>query len=223
MKTLVNLILVLALVFCTSALDVIDQPDQRHFDRQAIAEFQADPAFNYAMDYAISDSVLTLFLVYLFDWLGSIFNSLGMQEFWPFVLKGFVILVVIAVVYYILKYRAGSVVERQSRGMVPMGLVDVDGHREDYDALVRQSRDNEDFNLAIRYVFLKCLFELDKTELIKISTWKAPLDYVDELKGDKRVPFSRLVELFEVTWYGDYDASEQQLEESFELVETIYG
>ncbi|HCX23173.1 MAG TPA: hypothetical protein DHN29_14735 [Cytophagales bacterium] len=75
----------------------------------------------------------------------------------------------------------------------------------------------------MRYQFLKCLHDLHKSDQLKITTWKAPLDYVDELPDGKQDAFSSLVRLFEITWYGDYDAQEEQFNESNKLLEAIYA
>lgn len=223
LKALANTVLFLLLVFFASAFDLPGTEELRHFDAQQIAEYQRDSAFDYSTEYAVSDSIITLFLAWLLDKLSYVFRSMGMQDVWPFVFRVLIVGVVLMVLYYILKNRYGTVLERNSKSYVPMGVTSVDGQRVDYDALIKESKAHGDYKLAIRYQFLKCLHDLHKSDQIKITTWKAPLDYVDELPAGKQEAFSSLVTLFEVTWYGDYDAQEEQFEESNVLLETIYG
>lgn len=222
MRILVNTLLFIGLTLSISAFDLAGQDDLRHFDEEKIKSYQMDPAFDYSTDYAISDSIITLFIAWMLDQLSSIFRSMGMENIWPFIFRILIIGVVLMVLYYILKNRYGSVLERNSKSFVPMGVLNVTGQKIDYEALINESRASGDYKLAIRYQFLKCLHELHHSEQIKITTWKAPLDYVDELPGEKQEPFSALVSLFEVTWYGDYDAQEAQFDQSNQLVQAIY-
>ena len=223
MRILVNTFLFLALTFWASAFHLSGEEDLRQFDREKIVAYQSDSTFDYSTDYAVSDSIVTLFLIWILDKLNSIFRSMGMQDIWPFVFRILIIGVVLMVLYYILKNRYGSVWARNSKSFVPMGVTTVDGQKIDYDALIKESRESGDYKLAIRYQFLKCLHDLHKSDQLKITTWKAPLDYVDELPDGKQDAFSSLVRLFEITWYGDYDAQEEQFNESNKLLEAIYA
>ncbi len=204
-----------------SASELASTEGPRRFDAQKMEEYQADVRFDYSTDYALSDSLVTLFLAWLLDVVGSFFKASGMVNVWPYLFGLLVIGVIVAVIYYILKNRYGSIWERETKTFVPMGVAAVAGQQVDYDELIKESRHAGEYKLAIRYLFLKCLHELHQAEQVHITTWKAPLDYVRELSAEKQGAFTALANLFEVAWYGDYDAQEDQFLECHQLVETI--
>ena len=221
LRTLASSLFFLVIVFLASGFELSGTEELRQFDQLAIARYKADPTFDYSTEYAKSDSVLGLLILYFVEKLGALFQSSGMGDWLPFILRLLVVLVVLAVVYYILKYRYGSVIEPNSKNFVPVGVAISGDEQVDYDQLIQESKAAGDYQLAIRYLFLKCLHDLHQSEIIKISTWKAPLDYVRELPGDKRQPFTDLVNLFEMTWYGEYVAKERELNKSVKLVELV--
>lgn len=221
LKILVNTGLFLLLTLIASAFELDGEVDRRQFNQEKIAEFQSDPSFDYSTEYAQSDSILGLIILYFLDKLNSIFRSMGMDNTWPYLLTIVALAVVVTLIYYILKNRYGSVLERERKNFMPVGVTAVDGQRVDYNQLIDESRKNGDYKLAIRYVFLKCLNELSRNDQIKITSWKAPMDYVDELPEMKQTSFSDLVNLFELTWYGDYQVDSQQCDESVHLAESV--
>lgn len=221
MRTLVSFVLFLAIAFFTSGFELSGTEELRQFDQSAIAEYQTDPTFDYSTDYAKSDSVIALLILYFMEMLSSFFQSSGLENWWPFIFRLLVVLVVLAVVYYILKYRYGSVIERNTKTFAPAGVAVTGDDQVDFNRLIEESKAAGDYQLAIRYLFLRCLNDLHQSEVVKINPWKAPLDYVDELPGDKQKPFSDLVSLFEMTWYGEYAADKVDLDQSVKLVESV--
>lgn len=219
LKTLVSsLLFILLSIVATSSVEIAER---RAFDQDKIAEYHDDASFDYTSDYAKSGSLINLLLIYLLDKLASLFSATGLGGLWPYVWRILVVVVIVAVIFYILKYRYGSVLERRSQSFVPVGIQNLGNEKIDYNKLIAESREAGDYKLAIRYLFLKCLNELHQSEQIKITSWKAPLDYVHELPIAKQEPFTALVNLFEVTWYGDYQADEQGLKQSVSLVDQI--
>lgn len=221
MRTLVSSALFLFIAFWSSGFELAGDQDLRHFDQEQITVYKADPAFDYSTDYAKSGSLINLFFIYILDMLGSIFRASGFSQLWPFIFRILIVVVILAVLYYILKNRYGSVIETRSRNFVPMGVSVVADQHLDYDQLIRESRESGDYKLAIRYLFLKCLNDLNQSNQIKITTWKAPLDYVDELPSGKQQPFADLVRLFELTWYGDYAADSQEFDQGVQFVKGL--
>lgn len=184
----------------------------RAFDQQALAEYQESPEFDYTSDYAKSGSWVNLLLIYLFDLIARFFEATGAGWLTPYLFRILIVVVLLGVLYYIVKNRYGSVFDRDGQSYAPTGIVVENGESVNYEELISESLVNQEYKMAIRYQFLKCLNDLNANGVVKITQWKAPLDYVDELPIEKQSPFEELTRLFEVTWYGDYEADIQSFE-----------
>lgn len=113
-------------------------------------------------------------------------------------------------IFYMLKLRYGKALLPDARRFVgtTSGIAGV--HQVvDYDPFLRQALQEENFKLAVRYLYLKSLVTLSNKKLIKLKESKTPYDYEHELKGSVSNSYHELAKLFEYVWYGDFDASEK--------------
>jgi hypothetical protein len=82
---------------------------------------------------------------------------------------------------------------------------------DDYDAyekLIDEAEANNDYNLAIRYLYLQSLKKLNDRELILFSPDKTNSAYVHELSGQMfQSDFGRLTLNYEYIWYGKFSIS----------------
>ncbi|HSQ45221.1 MAG TPA: hypothetical protein VLM16_09505 [Ginsengibacter sp.] len=90
-----------------------------------------------------------------------------------------------------------------------------------YNELVNEAESQNDFNLAIRYLYLQSLKKLSDRELIFFSADKTNKFYVQELSGHAfQSEFASLTLNYEYMWYGKFAINRdryQQLKQEFIL------
>ncbi len=181
---------------------------ERHFDQEALAEYRSDKAFDYSTEYAQSDAWVTMLMIFIFQKLADLFRVTEVHTLFPIIFRIFVFILIGGLLYFLIKNKYGGLFVRESQPVLSP-IVAVDGeYAVDYDQLVARSLQKEAYDLAIRYQFLSTLHHLHDLNSVKITTWKAPMDYMKELKAEKQSGFRELVNVFESTWYGDYPADE---------------
>lgn len=206
---------------CLVAVGEPSPPTGRSFDAGRIASYQRDPDFDYSKDYRESGSLITLFLAYILNLLSRLFTGSGIGWLWPWLWRGLVIAVLLTVLYFILKNRYGVFWVKNEHIFGPLNVVSGIEAHADYARLLTESRERAEYKMAIRYLFLKALNDLGKQGVLKITQWKAPYDYLYELAGERKSALEELIGLFEMTWYGDYEADEQTLEQGLGISERL--
>jgi hypothetical protein len=88
-----------------------------------------------------------------------------------------------------------------------------------YDSLIDEAEFKNEFNLAVRYLFLKTLKNLADKEIISFSPDKTNNEYLKEMASNAyQHQFASLINHYEYVWYGKFliDKSKyQQLKEAF--------
>ena len=189
----------------------------REFDRESMEAFKHDPEFNYAQDYAPSDSFITLMLAYLLSAFAGLFGALNAQWVFPLLFRILLIVGIIVAVWLIVRMKYGKVLSKDSRQFGNFPLTNFEQQDEDYQKLLKESLENEQYKLAVRYLFLSTLILLERQKYLKITKWKAPYDYLKELPEEKRSGFKMLTDLFENTWYGDYQPDNEAVDQGLQL------
>ncbi len=130
-------------------------------------------------------------------------------------------LVLAAAIFYILKLQYGGAFSGDARFKSAAINVSPSTEKVNYDQLIDDAVQEENFKLAIRYVYLKALVFLSGRELIQLRDWKAPRDYEGELSAAIAPTYNELTSLFEFVWYGEFGATEQDFRRSESLVGDI--
>lgn len=172
--------------------------DHRGFDQQKIEKYNASSRFDYDRDIkprsnAIVDA-LTWIFGHLFSWLSS---TLGI-----IVLAVLIILAVLLIIKQIDKPKIEKEVNAFSLVFAKEEEIDT----IDWEELVRKALSEKDYRLAIRYAYLNTLKILKGRDLIHWKKDKTNQQYLDELKGDPKNYFRKIVYIFEYVWYGEFDA-----------------
>lgn len=94
---------------------------------------------------------------------------------------------------------------------------------ENYFAELDMALANGDGKTAVRLRYLIILQSLHEKKKIKLETGKTNRSYARELQGSLKSPFIQLVQLFEKTWYGNYEVKEEQLQASGEWYQQMYS
>ena len=95
-------------------------------------------------------------------------------------------------------------------------------HVEDFDALINEAINQKSFSLAVRYLYLKALKELNQKELIVVKEAKTNYDYLQELRGHPvEQTFDRLTYFHEYVDYGEFEIDEPRFHKIKEVFDTF--
>lgn len=191
--------------------------DKRMFNNTALEDYRHNPEFDYSQDYVPTDSFISTVLAYIFSKVGFLFDSLALKWIMPIVFRIAIIMGFIAALIVILKLKFSHAFSKDSSRFNNLPVTNIENKNEDYEGLLKESLDSQQFKLAVRYLFLSTLVMLEKQNRIKITNWKAPYDYMKELPEDKKSFFKQLTALFENTWYGDYLPDNDAVEQGIQL------
>ncbi len=88
-------------------------------------------------------------------------------------------------------------------------------HLLDFDALITEAVQKEQFSRAVRLFYLKILKQLSERDFINWQQGKTNHEYMQELKRPDISPgFSKLTSLFEYICYGDFPIDSQVFEQT---------
>lgn len=89
----------------------------------------------------------------------------------------------------------------------------------EYDLLINEAENKNEFNLATRYLFLKTIKHLSEKSLISFTPEKTNKDYLNEMhKHNYFEEFAKLTRDYEYVWYGKFligETAYQKLKEGF--------
>ncbi len=117
-------------------------------------------------------------------------------------------------------FAKGNVFKSQSAKMpAAPSKEELPTNENEYDRLIAQSILNNNFRLAIRYLYLKTLYLLAASDLISLSIDKTNDQYTREMsKHHTYKDFIMLTSNYEYVWYGKFDVDKKL----FEHVETNF-
>jgi len=189
----------------------------RMFDSEMMDAYASQEAFNY-MNYTVRPPSIWERLSW---WFQSMIERIFLNPNTPWltrILYYMVILLVVgAAIFYIIKLRYGKGLTSDYSSH-QLGIKSIENTKaEDFENLIDEALSNNNYKLAIRYLYLKTLSSLSKKHLISLKDWKSPYDYQRELKGDTATCYAEIARLFEYVWYGDFDANKEDFDEGSKL------
>lgn len=215
-----NLRLCLSILLLLSTLlvplNAIEQ-NERVFNQEAMDGYRQAAEFDYSQDYARTDSFFSIILAYIFSKAAFLFDALELQWIFPVVFRVAILIGIIAAVVIILRLKFGKALVLGSSKQIHLPLTHIQNEKQDYERLLQESINDQQFKLAIRYLFLTSLIMLENQKNIAIEKWKAPYDYLNELPEEKKSFFKQLTDLFENTWYGDYHPDSLAVDQGLQL------
>lgn len=192
---------------------VRETPPLRSFDQQAMDAYKQQSEFDYSSGYAAGPSWLGLFLFWLMSKIAELLGEANadwlVENFFNLV---FIIILIFGVVL-IIRMRYGPLIVGSGAGSGPAPVVPELQEEQDYEKLLQEALHAGDLKLATRYLYIKTLQGLHQQGLVKLMKWKTVLEYTEEIPSEKRPFFQKIGILFESTWYGNSEPSQQDFEE----------
>ena len=186
------------------------------FDSEKIETYKTDEAFEY-LDSIEKDSWWTRFKRWLQlkyqSFLNWLFGEYEPSGFWLAVLKILPYLLLIGVLslliwLFIRLNPANAVMEEPMKARVNLQKEEELVQSADISALIQEAIQKEDYRLAVRYLYLKSLQELDQNEFISYKFQKTNEDYINEIEQPKiNRQFTKITRLYDFIWYGAFQLS----------------
>jgi len=219
----VGLALAAASVAQTSSETVATAP--RQFSSEAMGSYLSDDAFAYIHLSPKGMSLWDQFWFWVFSQFASLFGGPNGDTITNFLWWAFIGVVIVGAAVLLVSMRYGSVFSPHNSGASNPGYFGSSTRQTNYDQLLKEALDAGDIRLAIRYLYLKGLMALDNRKLIKMRSWKTGADYVQELSGEgrsaPRSAFVRLKQVFDYTWYGEFEPDASDLQLCREIVDEL--
>lgn len=195
----------------------------RQFDDQAIQNLAQQTEFQYTRDFAKDPSWFSSIFQWLTSWLSEAFDS--PNTFWigENLFRILIILAIIGAILLIIKIKYGKALSSDSTYLG--SFVQHQNNIEDinYDKLYRKALEKRETKLAVRYLYLRVIQHLHRKGELNMTLWKTALDYLDEVKESQKEALSQLTKLFQATWYGDINPSEEDLKKGITYAEQLSG
>jgi hypothetical protein len=101
---------------------------------------------------------------------------------------------------------AASFFSKDSRKLAPLNIQEEHIEQIDLDEFIKNALAQNDYRLAIRFMFLKALKELSFRNIIAWHFDKTNLDYYHEIEHPElKENFKDLSYLYDYVWYGEFD------------------
>ena len=193
---------------------------KKSFDQQQVQKFKDDPAFNYTQPPSVAESLWDRFVSWLMSILESIFKNATGTNWGRVLLYTAGVALLIVIMMMILKVNAFKVFYNGAdKGKVGGAGFHENIHEMDFEKLIREAAEKEDYRLGVRLIFLYALKTLSNKHLIDWQAGKTNHDYVEELNArDLKVGLNELSFYFDYAWYGGFVINR----DIFSKVQTIF-
>lgn len=171
-------------------------------------ELTADKAFSYKSDKEVApppheykESAIHKFFSAFFEFFS---GGIGNVILW------IIVIALVGFVLYSVFFSNNFLFSRNRKMSEDEELVraDEDVATTNWEALLQQATQKNDFRLAVRYSYMWLLQMLQQRELIKYRADKTNYDYYAELNETAyKQPFKQLSRQYEYAWYGEFTLS----------------
>jgi len=149
----------------------------------------------------------------------SLFEKLLHSGFLQFFLWSLALIFILFILYNLLSSRgifkkAGPSIQPGEHQVLPDSF-----YVQDFGKLVSQSCRLGDYRMAVRYLFLQTLQQLNEKSIIEYAPDKTNSSYAREIRQDKRNEFAALILHYEYIWYGNISI----VKEGYEKIEQHFS
>ncbi|WP_299128751.1 hypothetical protein [uncultured Winogradskyella sp.] len=169
--------------------------------------------FNYSINDTGGVNLMQRILRSFFNWLGDVF---GFDIDWidyktlEYIVYG---LLGIVVFYVLLKFLfqnpVSAVFKTEDKALDGFNYVEEDIEQIDFEKLIIQALNSNNYRLATRYMYLKSLKILANKKVIEWHYDKTNTDYLNEIKDTNlKKSFKRISYIYDYVWYGEFPIDE---------------
>ena len=181
---------------------------QKHFSEDLSQKYSGSD-FDYESMEGEAENFLARAISWFFDKIGQIFGihlSPGMYQIIKFIIYA---LLIVFALYILVKLLVGdnasSFFGRQSKLVAPLNIQEDHIENVDLDSYIKNALKEENYRLAIRYMYLKSLKLLSLNNIIEWHFEKTNSDYYREIENlSLKENFKKASYLYDNIWYGEF-------------------
>lgn len=178
-----------------------------------IAERYSGNEFNYDINDTGGVNLMQRILRKFFGWLSDIFgfdiDFLDYQTLEYIIYGSLGIIVLYLLIKFLMENPVNSVFKTEDKTIEGFSYVEEDIKQLDFDKLIKNALNKNNYRLATRYMYLKTLKILAKKEIIEWHFEKTNSDYYNEIKDSKlKLLFKRVSYIYDYIWYGEFSIDE---------------
>lgn len=188
-------------------------PQVRHISGERLQELRDDAAMDYYLA-SPDDNLWVMFRNWLYLQFLRLFGSAGALSVLAIIVY---ILCLVALVFVVLRLLnvdlSGLLMNGKRKAVVRDEALDPeeDIHEIDFQAAISEALQKQEYNKAIRLLYLSALKALSDREHIRWQPGKTNYQYQQELQqSELQAPFQQLGQVFEWAWYGNFQVGEAQ-------------
>jgi hypothetical protein len=178
---------------------------ERAFGKEQLRRLKSDPDLNYEQPPTVAESLWDRFLSWLAYIFNNLFNGAVNTDWGRLIVYAIGLALLVALVMLVLKINAFKVLYSGQGAAQQYQVLDENIHEMDFDRLIQDAIDAQDYRRGVRLLFLYALKLLSDRQLIHWQSGKTNHDYVGELnRNDLRSGLNELSFYFDYAWYGNF-------------------
>lgn len=179
--------------------------NQRSFSEDQVQRLQSDPDLDYEQPPTVAESLWDRFWAWVRYLMGKLFTGAVTTDWGRLIVYAIAMALLVAVVMLMLKVNAFKILYSGRGAAQPYQVLDENIHEMDFDKLIQEATDRQDYRRGIRLLFLYALKLLSDRQLIHWESGKTNHEYVGELSnGALRNGLNELSFYFDYAWYGNF-------------------
>jgi hypothetical protein len=179
-----------------------------------VENLKANPDLNYTQPPTVAETLWDRFLRWLNWLLNSLFGKATTTDLGRVLMYTIAGILTIVVIMMLLKVNAFKVFySGADQGKQAYQVFHENIHEMDFEKLIREATEKNEFRLATRLIFLQALKLLSDKHLIEFNPGKTNHDYVEELiTPELKTGLNELSFYFDYAWYGNFSINVTQFE-----------
>ena len=178
--------------------------DVRSFDQNKLESLKNQKAFQYDFNETAVETWYQRLWKKILEWLSRI-SELGLiiQIVFYAILLCILVLLILSLMGVTVK---SLFYKKPASFAVPVHENEMNIHEINFDQLIHNAVNNENFNAAVRYGYLKMLKLLNDVHLLHWERNKTNRQYISELQSDDlKNWFAQICRDYEYAWYGNFN------------------
>jgi hypothetical protein len=181
------------------------QVHTRSFTEAQVQRLKSDPDLDYKQPPTMAESFWDRFLEWLSYILDNVFDGAVNTDWGRLIAYAIGLALLVALIMLMLKVNAFKVIYSGQGTTQQYHVLDENIHEMDFDSLIQEAMDQQDYRRGIRLLFLYALKLLSDRQLIHWESGKTNHDYVGELsRNELRNGLNELSFYFDYAWYGNF-------------------
>ncbi len=170
------------------------------------AKVFSDPKLKYDLNVKYDPGIFERFMNWLSDLLFGNTNYDNIQFTRELIIWTVVILSVIVVIWILLKSDLSRLIRPKSK-MTTFNFSEIteDLSTINFDKMIDEAVKNEDYRMAVRWNYLKCLYLLERGKHLVFQPAKTNIDYQYDLRKSEFLnEFMSVSRIYDYVWYGKF-------------------